>query len=287
MDLALPLFEETLKLTRVKHGPTHPDTLNCMNILAVAYLTAGKQDLALPILEETLKLRKGTFGPEHPDTLASMSNLAGTYQALGKLDLALPMLEEAYRAEKKHATFSGIGGQLLDGYVRAGKTEQAAALAKELLADVRAKLPRESPQLAGQLAAIAMPLLQAKSFAEAEPLARECLAIREKKEPEDWRTFNTKSLLGGALLGQKKYAEAEPLLLAGYEGMKQREAKILPPNKVRLTQALERLVQLDEALEKKDEAAKWRKELEARKESQEWPKPDNPHPQTSSGTPGK
>ncbi len=27
-------------------------------------------------------------------------------------------------------------------------------------------------------------------------------------------------MLGGALLGQKKYAEAEPLLLKGYEGMK-------------------------------------------------------------------
>ena len=48
-------------------------------------------------------------------------------------------------------------------------------------------------------------------------------------------------MLGGALLGQKKYAEAEPLLLAGYEGMKQREAKIPPEGKVRLTEALERL----------------------------------------------
>ena len=40
---------------------------------------------------------------------------------------------------------------LLDGYVQAGKTEQAAALAKELLADARTQLPKESPQLAGQL----------------------------------------------------------------------------------------------------------------------------------------
>jgi len=35
-------------------------------------------------------------------------------------------------------------------------------------------------------------------------------------------------MLGGSLLGQKKYAEAEPLLLSGYEGMKQREVKIPP-----------------------------------------------------------
>ena len=31
-------------------------------------------------------------------------------------------------------------------------------------------------------------------------------------------------MLGEALLEQKKYPEAEPLLLSGYEGMKQREA---------------------------------------------------------------
>ena len=28
LDLALPLFEETLALRKSKHGPDHPDTLN-------------------------------------------------------------------------------------------------------------------------------------------------------------------------------------------------------------------------------------------------------------------
>src|SRR5438046_9890167 len=59
------------------------------------------------------------------------------------------------------------------------------------------------------------------SRAEAEASARECLVIREKKSPDDWQTFNAKSILGGSLLGQKKYAEAQPLLISGYEGMKQ------------------------------------------------------------------
>ena len=55
--------------------------------------------------------------------------------------------------------------------------------------------------------------------------------IREKFQPDVWTTFNTKSLLGGAQLGQKKYADAEPLLLAGYDGMKQREKTIPPQGK--------------------------------------------------------
>jgi eukaryotic-like serine/threonine-protein kinase len=63
-------------------------------------------------------------------------------------------------------------------------------------------------------------------LAEAEPLLRECLVIREKMQPDAWITFDTKSMLGGALLGQKKYAESEPLLLSGLEGMKEREATV-------------------------------------------------------------
>ena len=59
------------------------------------------------------------------------------------------------------------------------------------------------------------------------------------------------------MLGQKKYAEAEPLLIAGCEGMLKRKAKIPPPAKPRLTEALERLVELYEATSKPDEAAKW------------------------------
>jgi hypothetical protein len=39
-------------------------------------------------------------------------------------------------------------------------------------------------------------------------------------------------------------------------------------NKIRLTEALERLVQLYEAMDKKDDAAKWRKELDATKAAQ-------------------
>jgi eukaryotic-like serine/threonine-protein kinase len=100
-------------------------------------------------------------------------------------------------------------------------------------------------------------LLTWKQFAVAEPLLREALAIREKKEPSDWRTFGTQSVLGGALLGQKKYAEAEPLLVKGYEGMKARQAKIPKEAGSRIPEALDRLVELYTAKNKPAEAAKY------------------------------
>jgi serine/threonine protein kinase/TPR repeat protein len=113
----------------------------------------------------------------------------------------------------------------------------------------------------GSLAELTSARLREGKFAEAEVLARECLAIRERDIPDDWRTFNARSMLGGSLLGQKKYAEAEPLLLAGYEGMKQREVSIPPEGKPRLRETLERLVQLYEATHRPGQAAEWKQKL--------------------------
>ena len=114
--------------------------------------------------------------------------------------------------------------------------------------------------LAGMLAQIGLGLLEQKKWTEAEPLLRECLAIREKKEPDDWRTFNTSPLLGGALLGQKKYADAEPLLRKGYEGMKEREKTIPPQAGTRLPEALDRLIDFYTVTDNPDEVEKWQAE---------------------------
>jgi len=78
---------------------------------------------------------------------------------------------------------------------------------------------------------------------------------------------DAKSLLGAALSGAQKYAEAEPLLLAGYEGLKERADKLTKPQQKHLTDAIERLVQHFDASGKPDEASKWRKELDATKAS--------------------
>ena len=111
------------------------------------------------------------------------------------------------------------------------------------------------------LAQIGQGLLGQKKWIEAEPILRECLAIRERSQPDEWTTFNTRSLLGGSLLGQKKYAEAEPLIVSGYEGMKAREAKIPPPGKPGFTEAAERVVRLYEEWGNKEKAAEWRTKL--------------------------
>ena len=61
-------------------------------------------------------------------------------------------------------------------------------------------------------------------------------------------------------MGRKKYADAEPLLLKGYEGMKRREKTIPPPGATRLPESLDRLIELSTATNKPDDVKKWRAE---------------------------
>jgi serine/threonine-protein kinase len=153
---------------------------------------------------------------------------------------------------------AGVGDTLLEVYGQAGKVTEAIALATERVRAARKRFHAGSPPLAAALATVGEALLNAKAYADAEPLLCECLLVRQKKEADAWTTFHTQSLLGAALLGQKQYSEAETNLIQGYEGMKAREAQISNASSL-LTPARERLVQLYDALGKKAEADKWRK----------------------------
>jgi tetratricopeptide (TPR) repeat protein len=247
LDDALPLFEKTLELRKTTLGPDHPETLRSMGNLAATFWSMKRLDKSIPLFELVLERWDAIVGPDHPDTIMDVANLGVNYKAAGRLEEALPLLERAYRAEKHPGKRQWMGAALLDGYVQAGKTEQAVVLAGELLAKARERSPEGGPRLAGELARLASSMRSVGAFSEAARLLRECLTIRQKAQPDSWLTCDTKSMLGEALVGQKKYADAEPLLLAGYEGMKTREETAPPQGEVRLSEALERLVTLYES----------------------------------------
>jgi tetratricopeptide (TPR) repeat protein len=265
LDLAIPMLEETVRLRKARLGPEHTDYLTSLNNLAMAYNAAGKLDLALPRFEEVHRLITAKVGPDHPHTLTTMNNLAYGYRVAGRLDLALPLAERAAAGVEKRKyemeNARKILFTLMDIYEQLDRLDQADAWRRKWMAVVREKSGAESPAYATELAVFGLDRLQRKKWDEAEPVLRESLAIRRKIVPNDWTTFNIRSQLGGALLGQGKYADAEPLLLEGYGGMKERLAKIPPDGRIRLTESLERLVQIYDSWGKPAEAAKWRDEL--------------------------
>ena len=63
-------------------------------------------------------------------------------------------------------------------------------------------------------------------------------------------------------MGQRRYAEAEPLLLSGYQGLKLREPRMMyRTRKEFIKAAIEPLVQLYEIQGQTGPAAEWKKKL--------------------------
>jgi eukaryotic-like serine/threonine-protein kinase len=94
-------------------------------------------------------------------------------------------------------------------------------------------------------------------FAASEPIARENLEFNEKEQSDNWQRFRSESLVGATLAGQKKYTEAEPLLLAGYQGMLARKEKMGVPNLYHLDYAREWLAHLYASWGNPEKAAAW------------------------------
>ena len=100
-------------------------------------------------------------------------------------------------------------------------------------------------------------LFIAGELKKAEPYLREVLKLREQIEPEKYTTAATRALLGCALCVQKKHAEAEPLLLEGYEILKLNIEKMSQQDLPLLVQTADQLVQLYKATGDESNAAKW------------------------------
>jgi DNA-binding SARP family transcriptional activator len=272
MDEAITLFEIVRDARTKVLGPDHPRTLNTLQNLASAYRRANQHAKSTPLYEQVLAARRRNRGEKHPETLRAIVNLAIDYRDTGRLAQAIPLLEQVYLEAGNRPALRMVGGALLTAYIKAGRSAEATALAKETLRATRKTLPAGSGALGNALAQNGSALLQLHAWDESEPILRECLDIRSRVTPDDWQTFSARSLLGAALMGQKKYVEAEPLLVQGYEGMRQRQAKIPPRYKVlRLREAAERLVQLYDAWGTQDQAREWRKKLETHRAAENGP----------------
>jgi eukaryotic-like serine/threonine-protein kinase len=275
------LHREALEIRRVALGGGHPLIGESLNNLGSALVSQNKLNEAEPFCREALDLYRKARPANHPDIAVALNGLGALlkYQkkyaeaetifreAVGIFRLALPAghpniakvlenLAVLLKAQNKDAEAEAMFREVVE-------------IKREILLAARSKLSKDSIDLAVQLLAFSVILLELKEWDEAEPLLREALAIREAKTTDSWTTFSTKSFLGRALLGQKKYAEAEPLMVAGYSGMQDRENAIPVHSKHQIPEVLERLVSLytNWHTDKPDggydtKAAEWKKKLD-------------------------
>jgi tetratricopeptide (TPR) repeat protein len=266
---AEPLLVDALDRARRVLGEKHPTTSSLMVVLSVLYRQLNQLEKAEALALRALELRRSTLGEDHPLTMSAVCTLAQVYVMQQQFDKAKPLTERALdlsrRLSPEKSVFAAGNLSILGWfYLEQGDVAQADTLCDLSWQAMRRNPtfnPVVNPWIIAQLGAVR---LAQQNYAEATTLLREALRLTEKHDVEAGYRLYVMNLLGASLAGQKNYADAEPLLLESCQGLQQRQASLLPflnaPR--RITESLERLVQLYDAWGKPAQAAEWKQKLD-------------------------
>jgi serine/threonine protein kinase len=254
-----PLAEELVRSYETAKGKTHVETFQKAVKLGEAYRGNRRTALAVEYFEKTLRLATDSLGPNHEVRLDCMNSLAAAYLDADRLGQARDLFHETFKqlakaiGEDDHLTQVALLNYATCSH-RMGLKDQAMAAYDELIAMYGRRRQPGNLDFGMMLGQAGYILLEMGEYGRAERFCRESLAIRERLQPDAWSTFSMRSMLGGALLGQRKYDESEPLLLSGFEEMQKRSAQIPALGLNRLFDGGQRLATLYDATGRPDKA---------------------------------
>ncbi len=258
MTLAIPLLESIYLAKSELLGAEDTNALPSLHNLAVALWKTKQLDRSIPKFELLLRVYERIYGEQHPLVMSTQANLGVNYRDDGRFEEAIVLLDDVWQRNKSQPTFRWVARELSMAFELAAKFDKAAALERELLNESRRVLEPDSLKLAAALTQTGGALLRFQAWADAAVLLRESLELREKLAPDDWQTFQTKSMLGEALYGLHDFVAAEPLLLEGQAGIAQKIENKSSSQQNSLKKATERLIRLYEAQGEKEKAEYWR-----------------------------
>ena len=265
---AEPLLRELVEARTRVHGEHHQRTLIAMSAYARTLRGLGRLEEAEAILTRVLEVAPIVMGETHTDTLVFRGHYAQLLRETDRDAEAAVLLEQVVDRLRStlgnaHKTTRNLMDDLADVYHDLGRFEESISRYRILLeADREAGAP--PTEITSSLAIIAAMLVAGERCAEAEPVIRECLEIRYRiLDPDDWRLANLQNLLGACALAERRYDEAESLLVAAHEAL--RDHPDAP--EARVTEALERVVRLYTELGRTDDAERYRAMLPAAQEA--------------------
>ncbi len=199
---AAPLAKRALAIREkiLEKWPEHRDIGASLGLLGVLYTAQGRYTEAEPLLKRALAI--------WPDRLEVLNSLAKIYWVEGRYAEAKPLEQRARTIREKTRQemqplfrAAAVSAQRrhaqAEAYAREGRYAEAEALAKQVLA-IREKILKtleftgtdlgpDHPDIAASLDLLAELYTAQGRYAEAEPLQKRALAIREKKRQQEKR----------------------------------------------------------------------------------------------------
>jgi len=263
LDDAIRLYEQIRAAQSAQRGLDDPFVWSTSNNLAFALRLVGRFDDALAVFTAVRQSQTAARGADDPVTLATRNQIGATLLAANRTDDAVRELEavrdaHAGKVPANDPTVLSNLHNLGIAYRQAGRPADAEPLLQQVRSSRESLVGRDHPDTLETLGELATTLIAAGKPADAESCARDLLSRRERRSPDAWQTMEAKSVLGAALAGQKKLADAEPLLIEGYEALAARRST-LPAGC--LLRAGERLVAFYESTGNANAASQWRKRI--------------------------
>jgi tetratricopeptide (TPR) repeat protein len=263
VDEAETLLQQGVEFCQRSLGREDFQTLWGQHDLALTLRKKGKTEKALDLMRKTFEGRRRALGADHPDTLRTMGALAGSLMLLGKLDEAEPLFRKRLDASRRVLGPEHVETLIAEWYLselllRKSKPSEAEPIIRHALLGYRRLVGPHHPDTLDCVIALGEVLCNLDRSTEAESELRNCLTADGNSLPLNIpAAAYARSLLGHSLARQGKFAEAEPLLLAGYESLSQRKY-LSPWGLVWRHKAFDRIIDLYDNWGKPDQARAWR-----------------------------
>jgi tetratricopeptide (TPR) repeat protein len=251
-------------------GERHPLTLLVTSYLADLYKDKGDYPRAEALLTHTLEIQRQVLPEQHPDTQHTMNSLAQVLRDLGKYMQAEALFSQTLESRRRllgdgHRDTLQTKGDMAELYFADGRYGEAEAIFSQVVEARRRVLGREHPDTLKSLVSLGQAQIKLHRYSEADVALRDALRSYEKATPDAWQRYYCQAMLGLSLLGQRRYAEAEPLLVRGFDGLNQRKTSIPADERSALGDSDRAIAQLYQDSGKPQKVAEWRHKLQKAK----------------------
>ena len=207
-------------------GAEHPETLRYRAHVATALSNAGRNDEAVAEFERVLPVRARVLGADHPDVLTMRANYAIALRALGRNDVAQAQMDEVYQRRRAvlgethpetMRTLAFLAAMARDR----GDLPRAEFLLQQAVDLFRQVNGDDHPEtLVMDNNRLAIVRDRGDLERAIDGYAR-LLARAEKALPAGlWHLDAIRGNYGKALYLDRRFAEAEPLVLASWRGLR-------------------------------------------------------------------
>ncbi|MFL5242060.1 MAG: tetratricopeptide repeat protein [Gemmataceae bacterium] len=259
-DEAVKLKREAYEESKRALGKENKITLTAQSNLGFVLNETGQYAEAAPLMKDCLEIRERISGKGSGEIMATVNNYSVALYYVGKLDMAEKLQRDGYEAiVKTHGREHPHSAHMLNFLARIlldqNKLEEAEKDVREALA-IRRTIFKPGDEDIGKTLLLYGRILYAQNRTkEAEDPLREAMALFRERHPDRTELVGeAECWLGACMTARGQYANAEKLLLPGYDKLK--GSPMVAGRHKKL--AVNHVINLYEAWNKPDEAAQWR-----------------------------